>query len=270
MASSQEDDLVAKTYSKMKEVEETFAHLEKASVPSIPVIGTFAEGDDNMPELCPKILAARFRRIKAELNVVHSSPMTYIADEEEVQFEIFTKELEKDVLELQETYSFVCGQNKDIDNMIRKEEEILEQNKCVSEMLQNKLQNPEEECESVPDRQKEEIYKKIQKGERYLKEVVKKLGLFVDKHFPLPSQEVFSEQMKKLRSTDRKLKLRDMISLKQILESLMNKCVDEPSDPYITMDHRFWPPYIELLITCQIAVRHPDNKDMIKLSPFHL
>ncbi|XP_033738820.1 centromere protein K-like [Pecten maximus] len=271
MACSQEDDLVAKTYSKMEEVEETFAKLEKANVPSIPIGATGEEADDHsLSELSPKILTAKFQRIKAELDVLHHSPVASISDNEEVQFELFTKELEKDILELQETYSFVCGQTKDIDNMIKKEEEVLNQNKCVSEMLQKKLQCPEEERDRMPDRRKEEIYQKIQNGESYLTEVVKKLGSFVDKHFPLPSQQVFSEQMKKLRSADRKFKLHDMISLKQILESLMNKCVDNPSDPYITINHRFWPPYIELLITCQIALRHPDNKDRIKLSPFHL
>ncbi|OWF42153.1 centromere protein K-like [Mizuhopecten yessoensis] len=270
MASSGESDIVAKTYAKMEEVEETFGELEKASVPTITVIGALGEEDASISELSPKLLTARFKRIKAELNIVENSAVPIVSDDEDVQFEIFTKELEKDILELQETYSFVCGQNKDIDNMIKKEEDILDQNKCVSEMLQNRIQSPEEENARVPDRKKEEIYQKIQNGESYLKEVVKKLGSFVDKHFPLPSQEVFSEQMNKLRSADRKLKLRDMISLKQILESLMNKCVDEPSDPYIAIDHRFWPPYIELLLRCQIALRHPDNKDRIKLAPFYL
>lgn len=270
MASFPDEDLMAKTYSKMQEVEETFAKLEKAAVRPISVLADHedAERNSDLSVLSPEILNPKLKRINAELAVLRDSPVVCVSEDEDVQFELFTKELEKDILELQETYSFVCGQTKDIDNIIRKEEEILDQNKSVSEMLQKKLQNPEEEHPS--DSRNEDIYKKIQKGEKYLRKVMQKLASFVDKHFPLPSQEVFSEQMKKLRSADRKFKLHDMISLKQILEHLMNKCVDDPSDPYVTIDHQFWPPYIELLVTCQIALRHPDNKDRIKLSPYHL
>lgn len=267
MASIQEDDL----NSKMEEVEETLKELEQAFGPAVSVTSV-VDVDDEGHELPPELHNLRISRIKAELNVVKNSPVTCITGGQEEQFEIFTAELEKDILELQETYSFVCGQHKDLDSTIKEEEEFLGQNTCVSEVLQKRLQSEKnrKEQDKAPDRHKEEIFQKIQKGENYLKEVVKKLVSFVEKHFPLPSQEVFSEQTKKLRSADYKTRLRDMISLKQILETLMNKCIEEPSDPYVVINHRYWPPYVELLLRCHIALRHPDDKDRIKLVPFFL
>ena len=51
---------------------------------------------------------------------------------------------------------------------------------------------------------------------------------------------------------------------------LMNKCTDDEPDPYITLDESFWPPYIELLLRCGIALRHPQACQRIRLVPFHL
>lgn len=75
---------------------------------------------------------------------------------------------------------------------------------------------------------------------------------------------------KKLRSADKTMTVRNMLSLKDIISELMNKCFDEPNQPYIILDKRYWPPYVELLLRCQIAVRHPDDPRRIKLIPFHL
>ena len=50
----------------------------------------------------------------------------------------------------------------------------------------------------------------------------------------------------------------------------MNANADSPNDPYVVVDHRYWPPYIELLLECDIVVRHPADTRRIKLLPFHL
>jgi len=80
---------------------------------------------------------------------------------------------------------------------------------------------------------------------------------FLDKYYPLPTEEQIKELEKKKprTSTSRNVKL---LSLQKILEQLMNKCLESPEDPYINNSSPdYWPPYIELLLRNSIALRHP-------------
>jgi len=49
----------------------------------------------------------------------------------------------------------------------------------------------------------------------------------------------------------------------------MNAIVTRPSDPYIVLQPQHWPPYVELLVRAGIAVKHPQNSDLVKLTEFH-
>lgn len=53
-------------------------------------------------------------------------------------------------------------------------------------------------------------------------------------------------------------------------QNLMNNCIHSPHDPYLTLTPQHWPPYVELLLRCGIALRHPDNANKIRMTPFHL
>ena len=48
------------------------------------------------------------------------------------------------------------------------------------------------------------------------------------------------------------------------------RCVESPNDPYLVLDERHWPAYIELLLRCNIVLQHPDDDRRIKLVPFYL
>lgn len=52
------------------------------------------------------------------------------------------------------------------------------------------------------------------------------------------------------------------------LQQLMNKVLETPHDPYVTIDNTFWPPYVEMLLRYGIAVRHQENNFKIRLETF--
>ncbi|KAG7281974.1 hypothetical protein CRUP_003032 [Coryphaenoides rupestris] len=79
---------------------------------------------------------------------------------------------------------------------------------------------------------------KIQKMKDYQDKLMETLGDVLEKHFPPPGQANASKRMK------------------------------TPHDPYVTLDERFWPPYVEMLLRYSIAARHPENNKKIRLETF--
>jgi len=49
----------------------------------------------------------------------------------------------------------------------------------------------------------------------------------------------------------------------------MNKSLKTPNDPYIDIDDKLWPPYIEMLLRSGIILRHPTIVHRIRLTAFH-
>ncbi|KAM6972320.1 centromere protein K [Aplochiton taeniatus] len=106
---------------------------------------------------------------------------------------------------------------------------------------------------------------KIQKMKDYQDKLMETLGDVLEGHFPLPQHESDANKKKKnipLHLND------DLISLNEILELLMNKALDTPHDPYVTVDDTFWPPYIEMLLRYGIAIRNPEDCAKIRLETF--
>ncbi|XP_033976288.1 centromere protein K [Trematomus bernacchii] len=106
---------------------------------------------------------------------------------------------------------------------------------------------------------------KIQKLNVYQKRLMECLSDVLEKHVPLPQYEPSTNKKKKSNTQEFD---KDMISLNEILELLMNKTLNTPHDPYITIDNTFWPPYIELLLRYGIAVRHQESNFKIRLETF--
>uniref|UniRef100_A0A665V6U8 Centromere protein K n=1 Tax=Echeneis naucrates TaxID=173247 RepID=A0A665V6U8_ECHNA len=140
---------------------------------------------------------------------------------------------------------------------------------CVPQMLKlcSELEMVLSCCEAKRDKLREtkELYAKIQKMKVYLEKLMESLGDVLQTHVPLPQIETSTNKKKK------KIELglhEDLISLNEILEVLMNKILNSPHDPYVTIDHTFWPPYIEMLLRYGIAVRHQENNFKIRLETF--
>lgn len=177
-------------------------------------------------------------------------------------------EYEKSIEELQLTLSALRSQRKVLAADISRERDVKEQLGRVQSALSSKLQEQSTRKES-PNSYKVEIENRIKTAKKEGKGLRNSLGTFINKHFPLPTEEAVSEARKRLRSSERR-STENLSSLKSILEDLVNKCMEDPNDPYIDVDDSIWPPYVELLLRCQIVTRHPDNNKQIKLIPFHL
>lgn len=106
---------------------------------------------------------------------------------------------------------------------------------------------------------------KIQKIKEYQEKLMESLGDILEMHVPLPQNE--SSASKKKKNIPLEIN-EDLISLGEILEILMNKVLNTPHDPYVTLDHRFWPPYVEMLLRYGIAVRHRENNFKIRMETF--
>ncbi|XP_062578610.1 centromere protein K-like [Saccostrea cucullata] len=187
---------------------------------------------------------------------------------ERVDIRTLIQEYEKSIEELQLTLSATRSQRKVLAADLSKEKDVKEQLSKVRTALANKLQDQSTRKEPK-DSYRLQLEDRVKNAKKQGKELRGSLGAFINKHFPMPTKEVVSEARKKLRSSDRKSE-ENLVSLKSILEDLVNKCMEDPNDPYIDVDDSIWPPYVELLLRCQIVTRHPDNNAKIKLVPFHL
>lgn len=263
---------MAAPYEMEKETRYSWETLKKVSDElgdNIPI----ESNSENSCGISIDLLKLRCQKIEAEIETVNESTVSHYPESRYKQFEIITNELETNLNSLNETLSFVKEQKREIDTMVQTEENVFAELQCVSEMLQSKISEHEQKLQNLegyPDRKRLEIQEKIKHGNSYFKKILRELQKFVDQQLPLPSEETFNEVKKKLRSADRKMTHKDMSSLKDMLSSLMNSCIDTPDDPYIIIDYTFWPPYVELLLRCQIVLRHPDDANRLRLVPFHL
>lgn len=101
----------------------------------------------------------------------------------------------------------------------------------------------------------------IYKMKLYQERLMEALGEILEKHAPSPQIE--NKEKNSAQNVDREL-----LSLSEILELLMNKVLTTPHDPYVDIDTRFWSPYIEILLRYGIAIRHQENNFKIRLETF--
>lgn len=220
------------------------------------------------------VLTEKIRQTKAEIDVVKNSPISTLPESPILQFDVVKCDLEKGLAELHDTLLFIKADAQELEREIVDEEQLgVQLGDIVIESLNKRLSDQifeKDDVEGAKEKLKSEIEEKRIKATAYFKQLLRDSSDFCKKYFKLPSEEEFSEIQKKLRSADKTATTRNMLSLKDIISELMNKCFDEPNQPYIVLDTRYWPPYIELLLRCQIALRHPDDPRRIKLIPFHL
>lgn len=97
---------------------------------------------------------------------------------------------------------------------------------------------------------------------KYFKDTLKKI---LSNYFPLPhaKEAAFVEKSKDGDISNK-------LSLMSVVGKLIEQSLNSPEQPYIDIDDRFWPPYVEFLLRCQIVLKDPHNSHRIKLVPFHL
>uniref|UniRef100_A0A1A8NED6 Centromere protein K n=2 Tax=Nothobranchius TaxID=28779 RepID=A0A1A8NED6_9TELE len=146
------------------------------------------------------------------------------------------------------------------------EQKWLEEKKQVLLVAKNHIERLKREQESLSEHSiLLEIKEKIRKVKEYHEKLMECLGDVLETHVPLPVNEFTSSKRKKSVAHEFS---EGLLSLSDILEILMNKILTEAHDPYVLIDHTFWPPYVELLLRHGIAVRHQENKLKIRLEKF--
>ncbi|NWY46082.1 CENPK protein, partial [Sylvia atricapilla] len=173
--------------------------------------------------------------------------------------------LQKIKNDLERMLSAVQSKNNQLEEDLKREEQWYEEQKQTIDTL-NKMEeeaNTEVKQPAI-ERESDQLGKKILKLKTHRKELLRALGEFLDEHFPHPQE---GEKTKNKKSPEDPAV--ELITLKEILEILINKLINTPHEPYVTIDESFWPPYIELLLRYGIALRHPEDPTMMRLQAFH-
>ncbi|XP_041353600.1 centromere protein K-like [Gigantopelta aegis] len=221
-----------------------------------------------------QILQEKEKCVQAEIKILKTSKADRLPPDPNVQFEVLKQDLLSSIEQLEETLSLAGSQEQELKNSIEKEQEYERQLLTVNHHLEEKVESfddgPMSNTRDPLSAVFKELQAKIKKVELVDKQLSKDFDTFLTQHFPLPTENDLKVYKKTLRRTNSGNGAHNLLTLKTILEELMNKCIDEPHDPYITLTDWYWSPYIELLTRCQIVLHHPDHDNKIKLVPFHL
>ncbi|NXQ14776.1 CENPK protein, partial [Peucedramus taeniatus] len=183
----------------------------------------------------------------------------------DVLFELGKEELQKVKNDLEMVLSTVRSKNKQLEEDLKREQQWYEEQKQMLETV-NKMEEEASAQAEHPSTKRElsELKNKVLRLKTYRKELLIALGEFLDEHFPLPERDETIEKKNSSVKPDVEL-----ITLQEILEMLINTIMTTPHAPYVTINESFWPPYIELLIRCGTAVKHPEDPKRVRLQAFH-
>ncbi|XP_033642068.1 centromere protein K-like [Asterias rubens] len=232
-------------------------------------LGSLGAAENQMLE----VSKAKEKQLTGEIHALQNAPIEAYPNDPTTLRAILQRELETSVVQLEQTLGVVQTQRKELEEELNREKLLLEQHKEVQQSLQEKLEEAKGMAlqQHNSDKGLKELSKKRLRALELQQDLMRRLAHFATKHFPLPSLADVNKTSKRRRSSaESDDEQHRYISLLEILEVLMNKCTDDEPDPYITLDESFWPPYIELLLRCGIALRHPQACQRIRLVPFHL
>ncbi|NXG80175.1 CENPK protein, partial [Baryphthengus martii] len=176
------------------------------------------------------------------------------------------EELQKVKNNLEMLLSTFQSKNKELDEDLKREQQWHEEQEQILDALNGIEEGSKTQFKQLPkERAFQELQNKMLKLKAFKEELLSALGKFLEEHFPL---------VEKAQSAQRKNSSEEpaveLITLHEILETLINKLMSTPHEPYVTIDDSFWPPYIELLLRYGIALRHPEDPNRIRLEAFHM
>ncbi|RIA90769.1 centromere protein Cenp-K [Glomus cerebriforme] len=164
-------------------------------------------------------------------------------------------------------------------DQISREKELLNESEIIHNVLLDKLEKLQRGEPKSQESELSTIKEEINIVKNNFDMLMDELTNFVTTNFPLPQnfEKVVMVDSKNdteneiENETDDKTGDKSMLSLKDMLEDLMNRTYYNPNNPYITFDpDKIWPPYVETLIRAGIAKRHPNDANRFKLVEFHL
>ncbi|XP_029999405.1 centromere protein K [Sphaeramia orbicularis] len=238
--------------------EEQFAQLEKLQNEIIL----------SEPDLCENPQEQAVNRLiatEAELKQWLTMEPKLLAENSEILLQAGKEEMLKLCSELEMIVLCYEAKRDKLKETKELEEKWLDEKKQMLVTATHHVDRLQKEKEKLPEHSVLQDTKiKIQKMKVYQERLMECLGDILEKHVPLPQ----SETNKKKKNNPQEMN-EDLISLNEILELLMNKVLNTPHDPYVTIDSTFWPPYIEMLLRYGIAIRHQENNFKIRLEPFY-
>ncbi|NXQ49759.1 CENPK protein, partial [Catharus fuscescens] len=211
------------------------------------------------------LLMLQWKALTAECRQWQAKNPEIISTNPDVLLELGKEELQKIKNDLEMMLSAVRLKNKNLEEDLKREKQWYEEQK---HMLDTITEIEEEANTQVgppsTERESNEVKNKILKLKAFKKEILSAFILFLDEHFPPIEKGENTKNKNSSAESDVEL-----ISLKEILEKLINKVIATPHEPYLTINESFWPPYIELLLRYGIALRHPQDPNRMRLQPFY-
>ncbi|NXB04347.1 CENPK protein, partial [Cnemophilus loriae] len=210
------------------------------------------------------LLMLRWKALTVDCRQWQARNPEIISTNPDVLLEFGKEELQKVKNDLEMVLSTVRSKNKQLEEDLKREQQWYEEQEQILNTLDKIKEEAETQVEPSTKRGFDELKNKILKLKTYKKELLSALGEFLDEHFPLPEQ---GENTKNKNSSAEPAV--ELITLQEILEMLINKLMTTPHDPYVTINDSFWPPYIEMLLRCGMAMRHPEDPNRMRLEAFH-
>lgn len=240
--------------------EEQFSQLEMLQN---EIILAEPDSDENPQEQSVNRLTA----VAAELKQWQTRRPELLSTNPEVLLVVGAEELQKLNSQLELVLSCAQAKRDTLRETLKSEQKWLEEKKEVlkagtEHVVKQRLENERLSEHSVL----QDTKKKIQKMKDYHDRLMETLVDVLAEHFPLPTQETNADKKKK--NIPQELN-ENLISLNEVLELLMNKTLETPHDPYVSIDETFWPPYTEMLLRHGIAQRHPEDCFKIRLETFY-
>ncbi|NXK11936.1 CENPK protein, partial [Herpetotheres cachinnans] len=163
----------------------------------------------------------------------------------------------------------VQSKNKQLEEDLKREQQWHEEQKQLLDVLNKIEEETKTQVEQLPKKSLntntfDELQNKISKVKAYKNELLIALGEFLEEHFPLP------EKCGSAKMNSSEDPAAELITLHEVLEILIKQLLNTPHEPYVTISDSFWPPYIELLLRCGIALRHPEDPNRMRLESFHI
>ncbi|XP_054635054.1 centromere protein K [Dunckerocampus dactyliophorus] len=242
----------------MSMCEQQFALLEKLQNEIILCEPDFSE---NPQEQSVNWLLAT----QAELEQWQTAEPRLLAQNSEVLLKAGKEEMLKLCSELEMVLACAEAKRDKLRETKKLEQKWLEEKRQVLNAVTDHGKLMQEQSEKISEHSVlQDTKDKIQKIKVYQERLIESMGEILEKHVPPPRSDHSAKKKKNTPDESNK----DLITLSEILELLMNKFLKTPHDPYVTIDSTFWPPYIEVLLRHGIAVRHQENNFKIRLETF--
>ncbi|XP_065716728.1 centromere protein K [Patagioenas fasciata] len=211
------------------------------------------------------LLMTRVRALSVECHQWQNRCPELSSNNPDVLVKLGKHELQKAENDLEMMLSTVESKNRRLEQDLKRQQRWLEEQEKIVDALTQIEQEIKAQVEEISQKSwKKALLRELQKKMLQLKtrkkDLLNTLSKFLEEHFPLP---IAANKNSSKHPAE-------LITLHEIVEILVSKLMDTPHEPYVKINDSFWVPYIELLLRCGVALRHPEDPNRIRLEAFHM